>query len=279
MNPAYIAHLSLGPFGGRTDPWAEHAHYFSQLHSGIIANLLAQLWQPLLESGYHASKEASLQISELRKPDIAIRQLNSQPAAAPAMTLDYAAAANAILAEPGDVIDLDEPEYQAIYISERHSNRLVTVVEIISPRNKLNWQDIWRYQSGRADLFLSQGVNVVEVDLTRSVKRLLDHDLTHRAAYHMAVFLPDESPRVIRMEYGEPLKWCALPLRDKVIGINLQQAYEVAYREATIAPQLIDEERYTLEHLPFPTLLSDAQRAAALEAVRNWREALAKLSG
>lgn len=155
----YILRYAQGPFTGRVDLWAEAPYYFSQLHSSIIAAILSQVWQPLLEKGYIASKEASLQIAEIRKPDIAVRTSTEKPGKA----LDYAAAA--ILAEPGIEVDLEEPELQAIYIRHAGSNTLVTVVEIISPRNKTYLPDILKYQESRQHLFLEQGVNVVEIDL------------------------------------------------------------------------------------------------------------------
>ena len=39
----YLDHLKRGPFPGHTDPWAETARYFQQIHSGMIVHLTAQL--------------------------------------------------------------------------------------------------------------------------------------------------------------------------------------------------------------------------------------------
>jgi hypothetical protein len=272
MNP-YVLRLAQGPFAGRSDPFAEAPHYFNQLHSGIIGAILSQIWQPLLEQGYVVSKEASLQIAELRKPDITVRQAKNIPQ--PHRKLDYESAASAILAEPGESIELDEQDLQAIYI--RESGVLITVVEIISPRNKAYLPDVVNYQEGRKRLFLEQGVNVVEVDLTRSVRRLVEHPLTLRHPYHIAVFMPSEAPRVIALDFDAPLKRFALPLIDAVLGVELQAAYETAYREATIAPQILDNNHYASDGLPFPTLLSDDQRAACFAAVQAWRDDLARL--
>lgn len=136
----FILHFAQGPFAGHMDPWAEAPHYFSQLHSGIIGAILAQIWQPLLEKGYIASKEVCLQIAEIRKPDIALHTAADKPA----KKLDYAAA-SAILAEPGIEVALDEPELQAIHIRQSGSNRLITIAEIISPRSKTYLPDIIKY--------------------------------------------------------------------------------------------------------------------------------------
>jgi hypothetical protein len=267
FSAAYIAHLSAGAFPQGVDPWAEDDPYFSQLHSGIIGALLAQLWQPLLAQGYHISKEASLQISTARKPDMAIHQ---RLPVLSAQMLDYPAAAVAIQAEPGERVALDEPEFQALAIKASDKNALVTIVEIILPRNKTHWADMTHYREARDELFLQKGVNVVEIDLTRSVKRLFDHALTRQCDYHVAILLPTEAPYIVKMVYGEPLKRCALPLRQNVIGIDLQLAYAQAYREATLAAQMLEDKHYTLENLPFPALLSFAHQQAVMTAVNEW---------
>jgi hypothetical protein len=267
--------FAQGPFAGRVDPWAEDAHYFGQLHGSIIAAMLSQIWQPLLQMGYTASKEASLQISELRKPDLALYGPSRLPHDA-VPQVDYPIAAAAIRAEPGEAVEVDEPELQAIHLHEMATNTLVTVVEIISPRNKTHWADLYRYRQDREALFLSRGVSVVEIDLTRSVKRLLEHALTSRTAYHVAVFIPEAAPRVIPMAFNAPLKRCALPLREAVIGVELQAAYDTAYREAMIAPQLFSRGGYSEADLPFPTLLTPEQRREALDAVAAWTRALGR---
>jgi hypothetical protein len=276
MNPPEsVLYFANGPFYGSIDPWAEDPFYFSQLHSGIIAAILSQIWGPLIEMGYVASKEASLQIAELRKPDIAFFTASEKTKSQ--KRLDYSAAASAILAEPGISVDIGEPEYQAIFIRHAESGTLVTVVEVISPRNKAYLPDIVKYQEGRRALFLERGVNVVEIDATRSVKRLLEHSLTTQFPYHIAIFMPGESPRAIPIEFLAPLKRCALPLLDDVIGVELQTAYEIAYREATIAPQLENNRQYALEHLPFPSLLTAEQTATVLAKIEAWRAELKHL--
>jgi hypothetical protein len=271
----YVLQLARGPFVGRVDPWAEAPHYFSQLHSGMIAAVLSQIWQPLLEKGYVASKEASLQIADMCKPDIAVQQ--AELVTRPGLTFDYASAAAEILAEPVLMIETEEPELQAVHLRESGSNRLVTVVEVISPRNKACDPDMARYQQQRSQVFISQGVNVVEIDLTRSVKRLVDHALIWQSAYHIAVHLPTHQTYITPMNVNEPLKRCALPLLDSVLGVELQTAYDVAYREATIAAQLESNGHYVAEHLPFPSLLTAEQQAQALDAVAAWRALLAFL--
>jgi len=272
---AYVRHLTRGPFPGRVDPWAEDAHYFQQIHSGMIATLMDYMMPLLLKMGYFASSEASLQIAASRKPDITVvRSSSVNPERQP---LDYRAVAASVLAEPGIAIRMNEPELEAIYIRSSDSSELVTVLEIISPRNKSHNVDMLRYQEERDSLFLERGVNVVEIDPTRSVKRLIEHEVTVHASYHVAVFIPGEFVYILASELDEPLKRCALPLRNEALAVEFQEAYDFAFQQRGIAAQIDYKDHYDEAALPFPSLLTDAQREAALETVREWRKTLEQL--
>jgi hypothetical protein len=273
----FVEHLTNGPFPGTIDVWAEAGRYFQQIHSGMIDHILEQIQRPLLAMGYLAGKETSLQIMEGRQPDVFVRRSGDQGGRTPTLERwDYVAAAVAVMSEPG--LEAEEPELLSLHITEFATSQLVTVVEIVSPRNKSQDYVIEDYRQRRARLVQEQGINVVEIDPTRSVKRLLDHPFTASAHYHVAVYLPLEWPRVIPLTIGEPIKRFALPLRGQVVPVEPQAAYDHAYRTATIAGHIQNEGRYTEDALPFPTLLSDDQRRQALVTVQKWQERLARLS-
>ncbi len=272
---AYVECLMRGPFPGTIDPWAEAGRYFHQIHAGMIGALLEQLHLPLLRMGYVASREVSLQIAEGREPDVTVRAGESLPAA---KSWDYAAAAEAILLEPGVAMDWDLPELEAIYITNMETDNLVTVVEIISPSNKTHEPSMAEYEDRRKRLIWGRGVNVVEIDLTRSVKRMLHDILVSTYPYHIAVYLPQKPSWLLGMDFGEAIKSFALPLRETVIGIETQSAYNHAYQQASIAAQIRNEAHYNEENLPFPSLLRTSQRHDALRAVEAWQQELAHLS-
>lgn len=261
-----------GPFPGRIDPWAESGRYFQQIHSGIIGHLITQIDPHLFEMGYLVGKEASLQIAEGREPDIFIQR--AMNASVPLHSWDYELAAAEVLAEPGVLVE-GSVDLQALHIKQR--GQLVTVVEIVSPNNKAKPQLIADYQERRERLVLQQQVNVVEIDLTRSVKHLLNNRLTELYAYHVAVYIPGDSPHVIGIHFDEALKRIALPLRNEVVAVELQPAYQYAYQLVTIAAQINHEGAYVPEKLPFPSLLSDQAQHDALSAVQRWQNALSQL--
>ncbi len=271
---AFVKHASTGPFPGRVDPWAEIGHYFHQIHGLMIDHLITQLHPELVKMGYIIGKEASLQIAEGREPDIFVQRAMNAPL--PSQRWDYALAASEILAEAGEIFEMDV-DMEAIHIKEHENGRLVTVVEIISPNNKTKPEGMNDYRARRERLVLERNVNIVEIDLTRSIKRLVNDSLAAAYAYHVAIYLPGASPHLVGINYGQPLKRIALPLRAEVAPIELQRAYDYAYQLVTIAAQIEQDNRYSEDELPFPSLLMEAQRHEALEAVQKWRETLNKL--
>jgi hypothetical protein len=275
QSQAYIHHRLSGPFPGQIDPWAEMAHYFSAIHGSLIGNLVAACQVPLQELGYEATRESSLQILESRKPDVlVIHPGRSEP---PPSGWSYAQAASAELIEPGiQLRPHPEDELDAIYIRETESGLLVTVVEIVSPGNKINWSEIEAYQERRTRL-VKEGVNVVEVDLTRSIKRLVEAAIPPDWLYHIALHLRDGELRLIGMNFGQPIKRFALPLLGAILPVALQPLYDQAYQAVATAGRLYSDDRYTDGDLPFPSLLTVEQRQSALATVKNWSARLESL--
>jgi len=270
-SPEYIEHRKHGPFPGRIDPWSEDDYYFQQIHAGIVGNLLDQIQNPLEHLGYVAGREASLQIAERIEPDIFVRRAMGAPK--PELAWDYELAAAEILAEVGVALST-EVLTQAIHIREIGSGRLVTVIEIVSPGNKTRSQLIANYRTRREKLLLDRQVNVVEIDVTRSNKRLIVDQMAAMYPYHIVIYLPDAAPRFIGIEFLQPLVRIALPLRGEVIPAELQTAYTYAYQAARIAVQAHENHFYREDKLPFPSLLTDAERKSALQTVETWKAEL-----
>lgn len=272
LSPEYVHHLTLGPFPDRVDPWSEDDYYFQQIHSSMIDNLIRQIKPQIVPIGYRIIKEASLQIAEGREPDISIQRVMN--AKQPGIRWDYTLAAEELLADPGVIME-DEIDLQAIHIKQVESGKLVTVLEVISPGNKTKPTLVQDYRMPRERLVLDFNVNVVEIDLTRSIKRLFNQKTSF--PYHVIVFLPGESPRHIEMDFDKPLSRIALPLHGTATPIELQPAYTQAYQDMGIAQQLDADEVYGDDHLPFPSLLTDAQRNDALAKVSKWQAELKQL--
>lgn len=260
-----------GPLPKRMDLWVERPHYFHPLHNAMIGWLGNTLGDPLFDLGYVVGRERSLQIAQGREPDIYVRRDDRPPRPA---NYQYATAAAEVLAEPGVAVDDDDNGLDALHIRERQQGDLVTVLEVVSPSNKREDHVIADYVQRRARLLEQRGVNVVEIDLTRSVKRLTLNAITQRVPYHVVVLLPDEGLRVIPIELEQPLPRIALPLHAAVYPLELQPIYEQAYWETKSAWHIQHDGHYTPGALPFPSLLSDAERQTAINAVSHWQQAI-----
>jgi hypothetical protein len=255
----------------------------------MIGLLQRDLQRKLFGKNYLVSRESSLQIMEMgtNEPDLFVRRIPSQSRtqslgsmssseAIPfeTMTLEeYSTAATELAAEIGIEV-LSDTQLDALYIYNVETHMLVTVVEIISPGNKERWSA--RYRQYRAFL-LEQGVNFIELDLTRSVQRLLDNHITRQYHYYIGVYLPKQPPLVIGNQFNQPLKRVALPLRNEVIAIDTQSYYDEVYQDAAIAGHILYDNHYISSELPFPSTFTQAERAQALQRVEDWLKRLSEL--
>src|SRR5262249_8260441 len=143
--------------------------------------------EPLRARGYIAGRETSLQIVEGREPDVYVRRASvnqNQP------VLDYElAVAEVVAAAP--LRATDETIIDAPSIPDVHTGDLVTVLEIVSPGNKIRPEAILAYQERRTRLYLEQNISVVEVDITRSNRRLVNTSIARDFPYHVAIFIPN----------------------------------------------------------------------------------------
>lgn len=267
---AYIPTEDAGPFPGRIDPWAEDLHFFSQIHTGMIGDLVEQLRRPIRQLGYYVGTETSLQIARRAKPDVFVF---APPPREPLPPLNYGVAAAAVAAEPGIDSELEAPDLEAITIFGGEPAELVTVIEIISPSNKANAEDNAKYRWRRFQL-VERGINIVEIDATRLTMHMHDSPRLPETAYHHAVYLPQAAARLILSQFHEPLKRLAVPLRAEVCAVEPHAAYEAAYRAKTIGRQIIEKHGYSETALPFPTLIPADHRAGLLAAVAAWRAKL-----
>jgi hypothetical protein len=258
----------LGAFPNHIDPWAERGKYFHQLHAHMIGYLLDQTTEALEELGYVIGRESSVQITT-SQPDIFIETiLNRAP-----KSQTYGEAAATLELEAGIELTKPEIELDRLFIQALDTGDLVTVVEFVSPNNKVNQKDIFKYQIRRDEL-LQAGVNVVEIDFTRSVKRLLDDPITERYPYHIVIYPFDEAPYFLGMGLTDAPKTFAIPLRDEVYPAELNSIYRQAYAKLNIAGQIQRLGDYSLEALPFPSLLTADETRTLLDAVQAWQAAL-----
>jgi hypothetical protein len=256
-----------GPFPNHFDPWLEKGQYFHQFHAEMIGFIFGSIEEPLYELGYFVGREASIQISPIQ-PDLLVRKSDDKPIP----SRSYESAVLELNMDVGVALDeAEKPELDNIAVRSVESKRLVTIIELISPANKHEDERIIRYQNRRREL-LEQAIDVVEIDLTRSFKRLIDVPVVKNYPYHIAIHLYDVFSRFWGMNLEEPLKSLAMPVEDKVIPVDVNSLYRQTYSKLRIAYQMFQQGHYTAENLPFPTTISDAEREKLLAALEAWKE-------
>lgn len=152
-----------------------------------------------------------------------------------------AAASVGTVTEPLLVSILSDPTREGfIEIIEPDSGRVVTVIEFLSPTNKMPGDGKVKYEQKQRELYEAR-TNLVEIDLTRAGRRRLLVPAAQmpkeaaNAAYQACVFRgyrPDKL-EIYPMPLREHLPTIRVPLRqtDPDVVLNLQSLIEQVYRK------------------------------------------------
>ena len=150
-------------------------------------------------------------------------------------------------------------------IMEARSDRVVTVVELLSPSNKAPGEDRDAYLAKRNE-YLATGTNLVEIDLLRGGRRMpLGSPAPPDADYYVLVSRAAEYPRaaIWPVSLRERLPEIAVPLKpaDGCAALALQPCFDWAYDSG-----------------PYDNEIDYAQPPATAldEAAAAWAEALLK---
>ncbi|HZL34182.1 MAG TPA: DUF4058 family protein [Tepidisphaeraceae bacterium] len=241
-----VEHPMKSPFPGM-DPYLER--HWQDVHQRICTYACDQMQEKLgggplvARLGERLVVETMFDESRSIYPDV--RVVEYQPRAAEldaggggggiaVAEMTEAATAQAVLIH----ID-DDPKPEAfIEIIEPDSGRLVTVVEFLSPSNKLSGDGRQQYQKKQHEL-VNANVSLVEIDLLRGGPRVFlvpeaRIPPRHRSEYAAGVFRGWRHDRYelypIRLRDRLPI--ISIPLResDKDIVLDIQKLIEMAYR-------------------------------------------------
>ncbi len=144
------------------DPWLESPAVWAGVHDRLIVYLADEL-NSAIAPAYIAVPGGRLVVEEPRRgiyPDVIVTQ--SHP--------EHRAMSSAVAVEEPIVVRIaDEPRRQTfIEIRDtRAGNRVVTVVEILSPSNKEAGQDARNQYLRKQEELLASDINLVEIDLLR----------------------------------------------------------------------------------------------------------------
>lgn len=232
---------NVSPFPGM-DPYTERREWWKGLHNQIVAELGTHLLPPLLAPAYFVDPEPSLQVLTERTvyPDLQINAKEIFPSKYPSgMGLPVAQPTMTMTFDVENATD-DDNEEMALWVRDA-SERLVTVIEVLSYSNKAPGEaKRILYLAKRRELIAS-GVHLVEVDLLRWGRRAV-LDLPEQP-YHILVTRAEEhsKTRIWSFGFDTAIPTVPLPLidADEYVPLPLQEAFQVIY-QARIFRERID---------------------------------------
>lgn len=210
----------------------ESRHWWLGLHTQLIGKLSTDLLPPLLTPTYYVDAERSLQVltDSSLFPDIEIVQVIPAPEVRPAGSGLPVAEATVVVTETEALIAQEEEE-SAIFIREARTERLVTVVEVLSYSNKTTGEAKRAHYLLKRQALLRNGTHLVEIDLLRWGQRIL-HGLPAQP-YHILVSRADDRPHTRVWSFGleQSIPIAPLPLigPEEYVPIPLQEAIELIY--------------------------------------------------
>lgn len=243
------------PFPGM-DPYIE-SHSWSNFHFQFIS-ALANTIEPLLRPRYAVCVEEMIYLSttlgdddQWFRPDVLLAQRDDW--------LENHDGVIATVAEP-QVLTIPETEpvtEHYIVLRPVRNAEAATVIELLSPTNKASTSGRAEYLAKRRKL-LRCDVNLVEIDLLRSGRRLPTVEPLPQADYFAFIARATERPKVnvYSWKLADRLPSILLPLAegDPDLAVDLQAVFELAYDRAGYS--------YTLDYTqPVEPQLSDEQQA------------------
>lgn len=213
------------------NPYLENPELWSEVHFGLIA-VLARSLNAVITPKYRAAVEKRVYSDALLVgiPDVSVFQKGTE-SAKPNL-------ATATLSEPLAVTVpmTEEVQERFLEIREVGTGRVVTVVEVLSPKNKRSGEGKQKYDAKRQKI-LSSDVSLVEVDLLRTgepkpVAGGVPSD------YRILVSRADRRPAAelyaFNLRDGIPLFPLPLRSQDEEPVINLQELLHKVNREAAL---------------------------------------------
>jgi hypothetical protein len=221
------------PFPGM-NPYLEHPALWPDVHNRLIAALADDLSARVAPRYYVALERRTylLKADDLvlvGRPDIAIAPASeapggvSQPVVTSPMVLEV------------DVPMLDEVYENFLEIHEVRTGKLVTVLELLSPVNKLHKQGREEYERKRSHIFQSW-THLVEIDLLRAGEPMPVISAQVRSDYRILISRGTQRPRAYLLTFGvrQPIPPFTVPLLpgDAEPEVDLNHILHTLYHRA-----------------------------------------------
>ncbi len=210
------------PFPGM-DPYIESSGYWGEFHGSMIVEMRNEL-NARLPKGYIAStdqyvwvhKPEASERGSLFEPDVYVSDKTRGKGRGPVRT--------AVLdPETLTLSSVQRRKQKYVRIVDLDSNRLVTVIELLSPSNKEADEDGELYRAKRSE-HLANRLCLVEIDLLRAGRRLpLSQPPPEVEDYYVMVSRSWQFPEVgfYRFSLQDPLPEVPIPLTRELTDVKL----------------------------------------------------------
>jgi hypothetical protein len=217
------------------DPYLEEPGIWSDFHTTFYVAIRAEL-NARLPAGYVARIDRYVWIEEpeveqrvrLGAPDVLVSTDNGGGSGA---------VGAALLAAPATIVlpAVRREGSRYLKIIDSRDRRVVTVVEVLSPTNKLKGKDRDAYLAKRNE-YLASEINLVEIDLLRSWERMPMGDSPAAPAdYLVLVSRASEFPRagLWSISVRDPLPEIPIPLtpQEPDVSLPLRTCFDRAFEE------------------------------------------------
>lgn len=217
------------------DPYLERPALWPNVHSSLIVAIRDDL-APRLRPRYYVSVEervVTLGVEDLpfaARPDVAV--IHRAPSSG-------ASAAGAVAQTPGVVtVELPMPEeMREVYLEIREvdSERVITVVEVLSPTNKLTGTGRRQYEQRRLGV-LGLQTHLIEIDLLRAGTPMTMLGFEGRSDYRILVSRAEKRPLADLFPFSvrQPIPVFRLPLQpgDEEPELDLNHLLHTLYDRA-----------------------------------------------
>lgn len=252
------------PFPGM-DPYLEDPTYWSGFHTRMVVAMGAAITR-VLPDGYYADVEQHVWLEaedgDERTPFAVPDAFVASGRGGGTATLELAKpTAESAIVSLAKAVKRKGPRY--LQIVDKKGNRLVTVVELLSPSNKSRGEDREAYLAKRSE-YLATGMSLVEIDLLRDGERIpMGRPRPPLADYYALVSRAQHFPKasVWAVSVRNSLPRIPIPLRPEHgdVIIDLQPCFSRSFDDAGY------ETRIDYSHPPVVGLRStDADWAAEL---------------
>jgi len=223
----------LSPFPGM-DPYLEAPSGWQEFHSRFI-NTMSDFLVPKVRPRYAVHIERYVYVVDVMgeesrlRPDVTVAETGREGIIAEPQT---AATATAVLVP---LPELEEVRHYFLEIRELETQKVVTVIEMLSPFNKRTGKGRDEYLARRAEILLSD-VHLVELDLLREGERLPMGKPLPPGQYYAIVSRSYKRPiaEVYAWTIRQPLPTIPIPLKrgEADVMLDLQSVLNSVYDRA-----------------------------------------------